>query len=261
MTSQTTPHIDLNSDVGESFGAWSIPNDNRIIPMVSSANIACGFHAGDPRVMIATCQRAHDAGARIGAHIGYRDLAGFGRRVIDYHPDDLRAETIYQIGALRAAAHVVGATVSYVKPHGALYNRMAHDATQSQAVIEGILQLDPSLQLMALAGTPVVELARKAGLTVIEEAFADRAYQPDGTLVPRREPGAVHADPEVAAAQAVALAEGAPVHALDGTPVLVAAQSICVHGDNEAALAVVRLIHERFAERGIEVSHADTSLR
>lgn len=245
--------IDLNSDVGESFGAWSIPNDERIIPLVSSANIACGFHAGDPRVMLSTCRLAVEAGARVGAHIGYRDLAGFGRRSIDYDPADLRAETIYQIGALRAAAQAVGTTVSYVKPHGALYNRMAHDSVQAQAVIEGILDLDPSLQLMALAGTPVVEQARQAGLSVIEEAFADRAYHPDGTLVSRREPGAVHSDPDTAAAQAVAIAEGSPLRAVDGTPVRIAAQSICVHGDNEAALAVVRLIHERFAERGIEV--------
>ena len=156
-STSSTPTIDLNSDLGESFGAWTIGNDSAVLDLVTSANIACGFHAGDPLVMIRTCDLAQKRGVRIGAHVGYRDLAGFGRRNMDYHPDDLRAETIYQIGALQAAARSVGAQVNYVKPHGALYNRIAHDKTQAMAVIEGILATDPTLKLMGLAGSPILD--------------------------------------------------------------------------------------------------------
>ncbi|MBZ8176968.1 5-oxoprolinase subunit PxpA [Corynebacterium poyangense] len=248
--------IDLNSDVGEGFGRWSIADDNQIMPLISSANIACGFHAGDPVVMIATCSSAHRHGVRIGAHIGYRDLPGFGRRFIDYDPQDLRAETIYQIGAITAAAHSIGAEVTYVKPHGALYNRMAHDEDHAAAVIEGIQATNPSLALMVLSGTPVVDQALEAGLHVIREAFADRVYTPDGTLKSRKYPDAVHHDPELAADQALQLALGQPVLSSAGTPVSIDADSICVHGDNEAALAVVRQIHQLFQHHGIEVAHA-----
>ena len=252
-STSATPTIDLNSDLGESFGAWTIGNDSAVLDLVTSANIACGFHAGDPLVMIRTCDLAQKRGVRIGAHVGYRDLAGFGRRNMDYHPDDLRAETIYQIGALQAAARSVGAQVTYVKPHGALYNRIAHDKTQAMAVIEGILAADSTLKLMGLAGSPILDWASAEGLSTLAEAFADRAYNADGTLVSRSQPGAVHHDPDVVAGQAIAFATGAPITSIDGQELIVQADSLCVHGDNPEAISLSRRIIEQLGHVGVAV--------
>ncbi|MFP7366411.1 5-oxoprolinase subunit PxpA [Corynebacterium callunae] len=247
--------IDLNSDLGESFGNWTMGNDNAVLDLVSSANIACGFHAGDPAVMLKTVGAAYARRVRIGAHIGYRDLAGFGRRFIDYSHEDLVAETIYQIGAIKAVATAAGAVVDYVKPHGALYNTIAGNESQADAVIEGITRVDPTLKLMALAGSNIVEQARGMGLQVQEEAFADRAYTADGQLVSRSQPGSVHHDPQVAAAQALAFAQGKPIKAITGEDVLVKADSLCVHGDNPAALALIKDIISTLSANGIKVSH------
>ena len=247
--------IDLNSDLGESFGSWTMGQDEQVLDIVTSANIACGFHAGDPFVMVRTCALASANKVRIGAHVGYRDLAGFGRRAIDYDPAELRAETIYQIGALQAAARSVGASVAYVKPHGALYNRIAHDSTQASAVIEAILAVDPNVKLMGLAGSPVLEWAQHAGLDTISEAFADRAYNPNGSLASRKQPGAVHHDPDVAAAQALAFATGAAITAIDGSELQVKADSICLHGDNPAALQLARRIAEILESQGISLGY------
>ena len=254
------PTIDLNSDLGESYGSWVMGNDLDVLDLVSSANIACGFHAGDASVLLKTVQAAHRRGVRIGAHIGYNDIQGFGRRSLEMAHDDLVAETIYQIGAIRAAAAAVGAAVTYVKPHGALYNRIAVDEAQAAAVIEGISRLDPELTLMALAGSQIVDQARAAGLEVQQETFADRAYTAGGQLLSRSMSGAVHHDPEVAAAQALAFATGAPIRAVSGEEVLVHADSICVHGDNPAALTLVRRIITTLNDHGVEVSHARPTL-
>ncbi|AKK02765.1 LamB/YcsF family protein [Corynebacterium epidermidicanis] len=249
--------IDLNCDLGESFGNYTIGNDEAMLDLVSSANIACGFHAGDASVMDTTVAAAVERGVRIGAHVGYRDLAGFGRRAMAYAPEELRAETTYQIGALQAFARKHGSAVQYVKPHGALYNTIAHDEAQAQAVIQGIKDADPNLALMGLAGAPVLEWAANAGLKVLSETFADRAYTAEGTLVPRSQEGAVHHDPEVAAAQAIAFATQSPITSVTGSPIMVHADSICVHGDNPAALALVKQIISELNAREIEVRHAD----
>lgn len=237
--------IDLNSDLGEAFGSWPMGQDEDVLTLVSSANVACGFHAGDAPTMVKTCREAVRRGVRIGAHIGYRDLAGFGRRAMDYDPEDLYAETVYQIGALQAIARAAGGEVAYVKPHGALYNRIAADQSQASAVIEGVRD-SGDLAYMGLAGTPIIGWAADAGLQVLREAFADRAYNDDGTLRSRKLPGAVHHDPSVAAAQAVSLARGETIEA----------DSICVHGDNPAAVALIRRIIAELNEAGIEVGHA-----
>lgn len=247
--------LDLNSDLGESFGNWTMGNDTAVLDLVSSANIACGFHAGDPNVMLKTVSAAYSRGVRIGAHIGYRDLAGFGRRFIDYSHEDLVAETIYQIGAIQAIATAAGATVEYVKPHGALYNTIAVNPEPAAAVIEGITRVDPTLKLMALAGSPIVEQARCMGLQVQQEAFADRAYTAAGQLVSRSQPGAVHHDPMVATAQALAFAQGQPIKAITGEEVLIKADSLCVHGDNPAALELIKNIISTLNTHGIKVSN------
>ncbi|MEJ5927498.1 5-oxoprolinase subunit PxpA [Corynebacterium sp. H128] len=247
--------IDLNSDLGESFGAYSIGNDVAVLELVSSANIATGFHAGDPLVMTRTVKSAVDNGVRIGAHVGYRDLAGFGRRNIDYDPALLQAETTYQIGALQAIARQFGAEVAYVKPHGALYNCIAHDEVQARAVISGIAAADPQLSLMGLAGSPVLDWAREHSLGTIAEGFIDRAYTADGTLVSRSEPGAI-LSPELAIAQALRLAQGEEITAITGEAISVPADSLCVHGDNPAALELVRRIRQELKAADIEVGHA-----
>ena len=246
--------IDLNCDLGESFGNFRVGNDEEVLSLVTSANVATGFHAGDPLVMRTTVRNAKANSVRIGAHVGYRDLAGFGRRFIDYDLDQLTAEVLYQIGALQAACRASGTEVEYVKPHGALYNRIARDAKQAQAVIAAMKLADPQLALMGLAGSPVLAWAEEAGLSTISETFADRAYENDGSLVPRSQPGAVHESVDEAAGQALNFALGEPITAVDGTKVSVAADSICVHGDNPHALTVVRTIRDTLTKNGIAVS-------
>ncbi len=183
--------VDLNSDLGESFGSWKMGNDDQILPVVTSANIACGFHAGDPLGILKTVRKAVELGVTIGAHVSYPDLVGFGRRNMDLSRDELIADVLYQISALDGLAKVAGSKVQYVKPHGALYNTIAHDQAQAAAVIDAIKMYNPELVLVALAGSNLVEQARAAGLKVVSEAFADRAYNSDGSLVSRRLEGAV----------------------------------------------------------------------
>ncbi|HLP67615.1 MAG TPA: 5-oxoprolinase subunit PxpA, partial [Rhizobium sp.] len=211
--------IDLNSDLGEGYGAWKMGDDEAMLAIVSSANVACGFHAGDPAGILKTVKAAAEKGVSIGAHVSYPDRVGFGRRDMDVTSGELTADVIYQIGALKGLAAAAGTSVGYVKPHGALYNRIAHDPKQGQAVIDGIKAVDPSLVLMGLAGSPILDLARKAGLQVVAEAFADRAYQPDGQLVSRREPGAVLHDPQLIARRMLRLAYQGTLEAIDGSTV------------------------------------------
>lgn len=176
--------VDLNSDLGEGFGAWTLGDDDAMLELVTSANIACGFHAGDPTTLLATCESAAARGVRIGAQVGYRDLAGFGRRFIDVSPKDLTADVIYQIGALDGLARVAGSRVTYVKPHGALYNAIVHHRRQARAVVAAVVAYDSSLPVLGLPGSVFLEEAREAGLDAVAEAFADRAYTAEGTLVP-----------------------------------------------------------------------------
>lgn len=245
--------IDLNSDLGEGYGAWAMGDDEAMLAVVSSANIACGFHAGDPAGILRTLRRAAERGVAVGAHVSYPDRVGFGRRDMDVAHDDLVADVVYQIGALKGLAEAAGTRVTYVKPHGALYNRIASDAVQARAVIEAIGRVDASLVLMGLAGAPILAQARDAGLATVAEAFADRAYTPAGALVSRREAGAVIHDPALVARRMVRLAKEGALEAVDGSTVRVEAQSICVHGDSPGAVAIAVALRETFEREGIAI--------
>lgn len=246
--------IDLNSDLGEGYGAWTMGDDAAMLAVVSSANVACGFHAGDPAGILSTLREAAARGVAVGAHVGYPDRVGFGRRPMDVAPADLEADVIYQIGALQGLARAAGTRVSYVKPHGALYNTIAHDARQAAAVIAGVRAVDPSLVLMGLAGAPVLAQAQAAGLAVMAEAFADRAYQPDGQLVSRREAGAVLHDPDLVAARMLRLATEGVIEAVDGSSLRLEAGSICVHGDSPGAVSMARQIRETLVQAGVTIA-------
>lgn len=246
--------IDLNSDIGEGFGRWSLGDDAAMLRIVSSANIACGFHAGDPRAIRETARIAVERGVAIGAHVGYRDLAGFGRRDIDVATDDLVADVIYQIGALQAIAASVGGRVSYVKPHGALYNRIVHDERQAADVVRAIREVDDALVLLGLPGSVALRLAEGAGLPTAREAFADRAYTADGILVSRREPGAVLDDADLVVERIVRLVETGELEAIDGTIIRLAADSVCVHGDSAGAEAMARGVRDRLVGAGVTVA-------
>ncbi|MFC4224120.1 LamB/YcsF family protein [Lysinibacter cavernae] len=245
--------IDLNSDLGEGFGRWSLGDDAAMLSIVSSANVACGFHAGDPAAILDTVRAARDNGVAIGAHVAYRDLAGFGRRNMDVDSRDLIADVVYQIGALKGLAAAAGATVSYVKPHGALYNTIAHDERQATDVVKAIREVDPSLVLMGLAGSTVLRIGEEAGLRCVAEAFADRAYTPEGVLVSRREAGSVLHDAEQVAERMLQLVTEGTVTAIDGSVARVQADSICVHGDTEGSVAMARRVREVLTEAGIEI--------
>lgn len=253
--------IDLNSDLGESYGAWQMGDDVAMIEIVSSVNVACGFHAGDPAGILRTLRVAAQRGVAVGAHVSYPDLVGFGRRDMDLAPSDLVADVIYQIGALQGLAKAAGTAVSYVKPHGALYNRIAVDAGQAAAVIEAIREIDPSLVLLALANAPIIEQARAAGLVCVAEAYADRAYTPQGRLVPRREPGAVLHDPAVIAQRMARLATEGTIEAIDGSSIRIEAPSICVHGDSTGAVVIAREVRRRLEEEGVSVTSFITPQR
>lgn len=245
--------IDLNSDLGESFGPWPMGNDVSMLSIVTSANIACGFHAGDPAGILTVLKDASKRGVAVGAHVGYRDLVGFGRRNMNPSSAELIGDTVYQIGALKGLATAAGTTVRYVKPHGALYNTIAHDARQAADVIEGIKAVDPSLVLVALAGAPIVEQAGAAGLTVVCEAFADRAYNADGSLVSRHLPGSVIHDPLAVAERMLRLVTEGHITAIDGSVIKLEAQSICIHGDTPTAVAIGRTLRDALIGHGVEL--------
>ncbi len=246
-------HLDLNADVGESFGAWTLGDDAAVLDVVTSANVACGFHAGDPLTLRTTCAYAAERGVVVGAQVGYRDLAGFGRRFVDVPADALAADVIYQLGALSAMAHVAGTRVAYVKPHGALYNAIVHHEAQAQAVVDAVAAVDTSLPILGLPGSVVLERASAAGLRAVSEAFADRAYTPEGRLVPRTEPGAVLHDPAEVAARVVRLAREGLVAAVDGTDVEVRAESVCIHGDTPGAVEMARSVRRALEAAAIEI--------
>lgn len=246
--------IDLNADLGESFGAWRMGDDDALLDVVTTANVACGFHGGDPRTMLATCAAASARGVAIGAHPSYRDLAGFGRRFMDVAPADLEADVLYQLGALDAACRATGARLGHVKPHGALYNAVVTHREQARAVVAAVAAFDTGLAVLGLPGSALLDEASAAGLRAVGEAFADRAYTPEGTLVPRGLPGAVLHDPEVVARRVTRLASEGVIEAVDGTDVAVQAASVCVHGDTPGSVALARAVRAAVVDAGVELA-------
>jgi UPF0271 protein len=245
--------IDLNADLGEGFGVWRLGDDDAMLGIVTSANIACGFHAGDPAGLLSVCRLAAERGVRIGAQVSYRDLAGFGRRFIDVAPEDLHADVVYQIGALHGLARVAGTTVSYVKPHGALYNTVVTNREQAAAVAEAVSAVDVGLPVLGLAGSVFFDEAQRRGLRTVPEAFADRAYRPDGQLVSRREPGAVLHDAAAIAERVLTMVTGGNVTAVDGTAVALQVESVCVHGDSPGAVQIASAVSDRLKADGIDL--------
>jgi 5-oxoprolinase (ATP-hydrolysing) subunit A len=245
--------LDLNADLGESFGSWNMGDDPAMFRLVTSANVACGFHAGDPVTMLDSCRAAYELDVTVGAHVGYRDLAGFGRRSLDMSFDELFGDVLYQLGALDGVAHAVGASVDYVKPHGALYNRLVHDADQASAVVAAVNSYDPGLPILGLPGSELLKQAQEAGHPVFIEAFVDRAYMADGTLVPRSQEGAVLHDVDAIVERAVRLATKGEVVAIDGTVVQVRPDSLCIHGDTPGAVEMAAGVRAGLEAAGVEL--------
>lgn len=246
--------IDLNSDLGESFGAYTIGCDEEVLQYVSSANVACGFHAGDPKVMPHTVQLAKEKGVSIGAHPGLPDLVGFGRRKMAITPEDAYTMVVYQVGALIAMAKSQGVKVAHVKPHGALYNMAAKDSSLSEAIAKAVRDVDEGLVLYGLAGSEIIRAGKKEGLVTASEVFADRTYQDDGSLTPRGEAGAMITDEEKSLAQVLSMVRDGKVTTLDGSVISVKAETICVHGDGPKALAFTKKIRETLEKEGIRIS-------
>ncbi len=246
--------IDLNCDMGESFGAWTMGDDAGVMPYITSANIACGFHAGDFATMRRTVALAAEHGVAIGAHVSLPDLQGFGRRDMHVSPDDAYAMTLYQIGALQAFARACGARVAHVKPHGALYNMAAKNAELSDAIARAVRDADAELILVGLAASELVRAGRALNLRVAGEAFADRRYQRDGSLAPRREPHAVIETVDDAVAQALRIATRGEVSTVDGHTIAIAADTICVHGDRADAAEFARRLHQSLRDAGVELA-------
>ncbi|MDO5417095.1 MAG: 5-oxoprolinase subunit PxpA [Lachnospiraceae bacterium] len=245
--------IDLNCDLGESFGAYRIGMDREVIPCITSANVACGFHAGDPVVMEHTVSLCQEYGVAVGAHPGFHDLEGFGRRKIAATPEEMRASIIYQVGALKAFCDAAGIRLHHVKPHGALYNMAGKDYRLARAVAEAVYAVDPELVLLALSGSQMIRAAEEIGLSAASEVFADRAYEADGSLVPRSQPDAMIEDEAEAVARVVRMVTEGKVTARDGSEIPIRADSVCVHGDGEKALAFVKKIGAALRASGIEV--------
>jgi UPF0271 protein len=246
--------VDLNSDLGESFGAYTIGMDERVLEVITSANIACGFHAGDPDIMRKTVALALKNNVAIGAHPGLPDLAGFGRRNIAITPKEAYTMMVYQIGALAAFVKAEGAKMQHVKPHGALYNMAAADEKLAEAVAEAVYRVDGDLILFGLSGSWMIKKAQALGLRVAEEVFADRSYQKDGSLTPRRQPGAMISDEEMSLAQVLGMVKDGTVKTLPGDIISIRADTVCVHGDGEHALEFSRKIKERLIAEGVAVS-------
>lgn len=246
--------MDLNADLGESFGSWTMGDDAAMFQLVTSANVACGLHAGDPVTMLDSCRAAFELDVTVGAHIGYRDLAGFGRRSMDMSFDELFGDVLYQLGALDGVAHAVGASVDYVKPHGALYNRLVHDADQASAVVAAINAYDPGLPILGMPNSELLKQAQDAGHPVYIEAFADRAYLGDGTLAPRSQEGAVLHDVDAIVERAVRLATKGEVVALDGSLIHVRPDSLCIHGDTPGAVQIAAAVRTGLEGAGVDLA-------
>lgn len=248
------PSVDLNADLAEGFGIWELTDDDAMLDIVTSANLACGFHAGNPVGLSRTCRAATARGVRIGAQVGYFDLAGFGRRRIDVEPAELTADVIYQIGALQALARAAGTTLGYVKPHGALYNTVVTDVDQARAVAEAVYAADPGLPVLGLAGSVFFSEARRLGLRTVAEAFADRAYRPDGQLVPRSDTGAVLRDPAQIAERVLSMVMTGSVTAIDGSVIAIGVESVCIHGDSPGAVEIAGSVRDRLLSGGITLA-------
>jgi UPF0271 protein len=253
--------VDLNSDLGESFGNYTIGMDEKVIPLITSANIACGFHAGDPAVMKKTVEMAVANGAGLGVHAGYPDLVGFGRRKIDVSPSDVYTMVVYQIGALAAFAKAAGSKLQHVKPHGAMYNMAAKDAKLAAAIAKAIYDVDKSLILFAQPGTESIKEAKKIGLRTACEVFADRSYQDDGTLTPRSQPGAMITDENQSIDQVLSMVMDHKVTTLSGKVIPIQADSICVHGDGPKAVAFVSKIREVLLSKGVQIAPASSFIK
>ena len=249
--------VDLNADVGESFGAWRLGRDEELIPLVTSINVACGAHAGDPATIERTVRLGADAGVAVGAHPGYPDLAGFGRRDLEMTRGDLEASVLYQVAAVAGVARACGVELRHVKPHGALYNRAARDAAVAEPVARAVWRFSRALVLVGPPGSTLLEAGRACGLAVAAEAFADRAYEADGSLRSRLLPGAVHDDPDAAARQAVGIARDGRVPIADGGELAIRADTICIHGDGPAAPEIARAVRTALAAAGVEVRRHD----
>ena len=245
--------VDLNCDLGESFGAYHIGMDEAVIPLITSANVACGFHAGDPAVMHRTVRLCRQYGTAVGAHPGYPDLVGFGRRAMNVSPEQAADDLVYQIGALKAFCDLEEIPLHHVKLHGALYNQAAKDPALAAAVCQAVRAVDPGLKLLAQGGTAMQAAAERSGIPFICEVFADRAYQPDGLLVPRGTEGAVITDENLAVSRVIRMIREHKVQALDGTDTPVRADSVCVHGDGEKALLFTRRIREALLAENIRI--------
>lgn len=245
--------VDINSDVGEGFGPWSVGDDMALLEIVSSANVACGFHAGDPGTMIRTCRQAVQCGVSVGAHVGYRDLVGFGRRYLDMSYDELVPDLLFQLGALDGIARSVGTKVSYIKPHGALYHALDQSPTQAAALIEAVGIYDESLPVLGLSGAGWLSKARQAGLSTISEVFADRAYAKDGSLVSRDLPDAVLQDPDEIALRCIEMVRHSRTMSVSGDTVALEVDSICVHGDTPAAVQIAASVAKALRDVGVVV--------
>ena len=246
--------IDLNSDLGEGFGPWAMGDDAAMLSLVTSANIACGGHASDPETMFTTLRQAAERGVVVGAHPGYADREGFGRRIIPMAPAEIGRMVAAQVGALQAVARLAGTTVRYVKPHGALGNLAADDRAVSEAIVAAVSTVSPELAILAISGTELEHAARAAGVTVFSEIFADRAYLPNGRLMPRSRPGSVLHDADAAADRLLRFLDSGLMPVADGAPIRLAAQSICVHGDTAGAVQMAERIRARLAEAGVTVA-------
>jgi len=247
------PTIDLNADIGESYGAWRMGDDDAVLDVVTSANIACGYHAGDPVTMLATLRAAARREVRIGAHVSYPDLVGFGRRELNCAGEEIAADVLYQLGALQALARSVGTFVRYVKPHGALYNRACADPDIAVVIADALASVG-RIPVLLLAGSPGVAAAEGNGRPVVTEAFADRAYTPDGALAPRRHPGAVISDEAAVVERCLRLATDGTVITTDGTAIRIGARSLCLHGDTPNAAALARKAREALQAAGIGIA-------
>lgn len=253
--------VDLNSDLGESFGRYTLGMDDKVIPLITSANVACGYHASDPVVMEKTVAMAKAAGVEVGAHPGFPDLMGFGRRNMNVTPEEARAYVVYQLGALYGFCRAQGVRIQHVKPHGALYNMAAKDYQLSRAICQGIKEFDRELIVMALSGGQLAKAALDLGLSVALEVFADRAYEDDGSLVDRRKEGAMVTDEETAIRRVIRMVKEKKVTAITGKDIPIQADSVCVHGDGPKALAFVQRIREELGREGVEICSLTSNRR
>lgn len=249
-----TRTVDLNSDSGEAFGSWTMGDDAAMMKIVSSANIACGFHAGDPLTMRSTVAAAAENNVSIGAHVSYPDLVGFGRRFIDMTPAELSAAVLYQMGALEAVCRTSGTKISYVKPHGGLYNAIVHHEKQAEAVAQAVKDFGSDLPILCLPNSEIERKASALNVPVVYEVFADRGYTPEGTLVPRTQPGAVIHEVEAVAQRVLRMATEGTVEAVDGSTVNLDAQSICVHGDTPGAVAIAQKVRDTLLAHDVKIS-------